>query len=65
MISIVKSIVHLFKLAGRSTRPICLRSERGMNRAYPSLELDTVLEERSDYEQPTQVPYYFYYKTSL
>ncbi|CAG9865538.1 unnamed protein product [Phyllotreta striolata] len=33
---------------GRSSRAISLRSERGMSRGFPSLELDTVVEERSD-----------------
>ncbi|XP_056644644.1 uncharacterized protein LOC130900060 isoform X2 [Diorhabda carinulata] len=35
---------------GRSSRAISLRSERGMSRGFPSLELDTVVEERSDPE---------------
>ncbi|XP_028141369.1 uncharacterized protein LOC114335340 isoform X1 [Diabrotica virgifera virgifera] len=35
---------------GRSNRAISLRSERGMSRGFPSLELDTVVEERSDPE---------------
>lgn len=33
--------------AGRN-RAVSLRSERAMSRAYPSAELDTVMEERSD-----------------
>lgn len=33
--------------AGRN-RAVSLRSERAMSRAYPSAELDTVVEERSD-----------------
>ncbi|XP_076626576.1 uncharacterized protein LOC143344421 isoform X1 [Colletes latitarsis] len=41
-------------LAGidRSTRAVSLRSDRG-SRAFPSLDLDTVVEERSDPEQST------------
>lgn len=35
--------------AGRN-RAVSLRSERAMSRAYPSVELDTVVEERSDPE---------------
>ncbi|XP_031338564.1 uncharacterized protein LOC116167354 isoform X2 [Photinus pyralis] len=35
---------------GRSSRAVSLRSERAMSRGFPSLELDTVLEERSDPE---------------
>lgn len=41
-------------IASRTTRAISLRSERSMSRGFPSLELDTVMEERSDPEQ-TQV----------
>lgn len=41
-------------VAGRAQRAVSLRSERSMSRGFPSLELDTVLEERSDPEQ-TQV----------
>ncbi|XP_043275165.1 uncharacterized protein [Venturia canescens] len=46
------SPVH--RLAGfeRSTRAVSLRSEKA-SRALPSLELDTVVEERSDPEQST------------
>ena len=33
--------------AGRN-RAVSLRNERAMSRAFPSLELDTVVEERSD-----------------
>lgn len=40
--------------AGRAQRAVSLRSERSMSRGFPSVELDTVLEERSDPEQ-TQV----------
>lgn len=36
----------------RPTRTVSLRSDRG-SRAFPSLELDTVVEERSDPEQST------------
>ncbi|RZC35827.1 uncharacterized protein BDFB_007142 [Asbolus verrucosus] len=35
---------------GRSTRAVSLRSERALSRGFPSLELDTVVEERSDPE---------------
>lgn len=35
-------------VASRTTRAISLRSERSMSRGFPSLELDTVMEERSD-----------------
>nr|XP_023013413.1 uncharacterized protein LOC111503356 isoform X1 [Leptinotarsa decemlineata] len=35
---------------GRSSRAVSFRSERGMSRGFPSLELDTVVEERSDPE---------------
>ena len=38
-------------LAGRTTRAISLRTERSLSRGFPSLELDTVIEERSDAEQ--------------
>lgn len=41
-------------IAGRSTRAVSLRTERSLSRGFPSLDLDTVLEERSDPEQ-TQV----------
>ncbi|XP_020707375.1 uncharacterized protein LOC105684774 isoform X2 [Athalia rosae] len=37
---------------GRTNRAVSLRSER-CSRAFPSLELDTVVEERSDPEQST------------
>lgn len=40
--------------ADGTKRAISLRSERSMSRGFPSLELDTVIEERSDQEQ-TQV----------
>lgn len=36
-------------MIGRS-RAISLRSERAMSRGFPSLELDTVIEERSEPE---------------
>lgn len=36
--------------SGRSSRAISLRSDRAMSRGFPSLELDTVVEERSDPE---------------
>lgn len=36
----------------RPTRAVSLRSDRE-SRAFPSLELDTVVEERSDPEQST------------
>ncbi|KAF7403526.1 hypothetical protein HZH68_006320 [Vespula germanica] len=41
-------------LAGvdRPTRTVSLKSDRG-SRTFPSLELDTVVEERSDPEQST------------
>lgn len=42
------------RIAGRSTRAVSLRTERSLSRGFPSLDLDTVLEERSDPEQ-TQV----------
>lgn len=51
------AIIHFHCLcnpAGRAQRAVSLRSERSMSRGFPSLELDTVLEERSDPEQ-TQV----------
>lgn len=35
----------------RSSRAISLRPERSLSRGFPSLELDTVIEERSDPEQ--------------
>lgn len=41
-------------VAGRTTRAVSLRTERSLSRGFPSLDLDTVLEERSDPEQ-TQV----------
>ncbi|XP_049783200.1 uncharacterized protein LOC126184720 [Schistocerca cancellata] len=34
----------------RSSRAVSLRSERALSRGFPSLELDTVVEERSDPE---------------
>ncbi|XP_049821305.1 uncharacterized protein LOC109600996 [Aethina tumida] len=40
---------------GRSSRAISLRSERAMSRGFPSLELDTVVEERSDQEPEATV----------
>lgn len=40
-------------IAGRP-RAVSLRTERSLSRGFPSLDLDTVLEERSDPEQ-TQV----------
>ncbi|GLV41181.1 uncharacterized protein CBL_04705 [Carabus blaptoides fortunei] len=40
---------------GRSQRAVSLRSERAMSRAFPSLELDTVVEERSDPEPEATV----------
>lgn len=45
---------RLYATAGidRSTRAVSLRSDRG-SRAFPSLDLDTVIEERSDPEQST------------
>ncbi|XP_065169298.1 uncharacterized protein [Atheta coriaria] len=50
--SIVRySPVHLL---GRS-RAVSLRSERGMSRGFPSMELDTVVEERSDPEPEATV----------
>lgn len=49
---------HVFNpvllFSGRS-RAVSLRSERAMSRGFPSLELDTVLEERSDPELGTIV----------
>lgn len=45
--------MYLFS-AGSSTRAISLRSDRSMSRGFPSLDLDTVIEERSDADQ-TQV----------
>lgn len=51
------TLIHFHCLcnpAGRAQRAVSLRSERSMSRGFPSLELDTVLEERSDPEQ-TQV----------
>lgn len=42
-------------IASRTTRAISLRSERSMSRGFPSLELDTVMEERSDDPEQTQV----------
>lgn len=40
---------------GGSTRAVSLRAERSMSRAFPSLELDTVVEERSDPEPEATV----------
>lgn len=40
---------------GRSSRAVSLRSDRTMNRGFPSLELDTVVEERSDPEPEATV----------
>lgn len=44
-----------FVQTGRSSRAVSLRSERAMSRGFPSLELDTVLEERSDPERECTV----------
>lgn len=53
---LVKTFVMFFYIfsAGfeRSTRAVSFRSEKA-SRALPSLELDTVVEERSDPEQST------------
>ena len=44
---------YIYVLAGIDRpRAVSLRSDRG-SRAFPSLELDTVVEERSDPEQST------------
>lgn len=47
-------MIFMFSIAGvdRPTRTVSLKSDRG-SRAFPSLELDTVVEERSDPEQST------------
>lgn len=50
-----------FHTANRTTRAVSLRSERSLSRGFPSLDLDTVLEERSDQEQ-TQVNHLYTYK---
>ncbi|XP_039289318.1 uncharacterized protein LOC111046473 isoform X2 [Nilaparvata lugens] len=42
--------VYLAGPTGGRNRAVSLRSERAMSRAFPSLELDTVIEERSDPE---------------
>lgn len=52
LLMIIRIFIH--SSAGRAQRAVSLRSERSMSRGFPSLELDTVLEERSDPEQ-TQV----------
>lgn len=41
-------------LDNRAPRTVSLRSERSMSRGFPSLDLDTVVEEKSDPDQ-TQV----------
>ncbi|XP_046418526.1 uncharacterized protein [Neodiprion pinetum] len=46
------SPIHRLAGVGRTNRAVSLRSERG-SRAFPTLELDTVVEERSDPEQST------------
>ncbi|PSN35566.1 hypothetical protein C0J52_12491 [Blattella germanica] len=38
----------IHRLGSGRTRAVSLRSERAMSRGFPSLELDTVVEERSD-----------------
>jgi hypothetical protein len=38
----------IFAVGSGRTRAVSLRSERAMSRGFPSLELDTVVEERSD-----------------
>ncbi|XP_055914886.1 uncharacterized protein LOC129948089 isoform X2 [Eupeodes corollae] len=49
-VSLVRfSPIH--RLNNRSSRVISLRPERSLSHGFPSLELDTVLEERSDVEQ--------------
>lgn len=50
-----------FHTANRTTRAVSLRSERSLSRGFPSLDLDTVLEERSDQEQ-TQVNHLYTHK---
>lgn len=47
-------MISIISVANRTTRAVSLRSERSLSRGFPSLDLDTVLEERSDQEQ-TQV----------
>ncbi|KAF7400713.1 hypothetical protein HZH66_005897 [Vespula vulgaris] len=46
------SPVHRLAGVDRPTRTVSLKSDRG-SRTFPSLELDTVVEERSDPEQST------------
>ncbi|XP_023290779.1 uncharacterized protein LOC105699069 [Orussus abietinus] len=48
------SPVHRLAGVERTTRAVSFRSERG-SRAFPALNLDTVVEERSDPEQSTAV----------
>ena len=50
----LNEIIFIIPVANRTTRAVSLRSERSLSRGFPSLDLDTVLEERSDQEQ-TQV----------
>lgn len=38
----------MFAVGSGRTRAVSLRSERAMSHGFPSLELDTVVEERSD-----------------
>lgn len=52
---ICSSFENYIKTLGRSSRAVSLRSERAMSRGFPSLELDTVLEERSDPEPEATV----------
>lgn len=40
---------------GRSSRAVSLRSDHAISRGFPSLELDTVVEERSDPEPEATV----------
>lgn len=47
--------IIFLNLSGRSSRAVSLRSEIALSRAFPSLELGTVYEERSDPEPEATV----------
>ena len=49
-----ENIQLINKIDNRSSRVISLRPERSLSRGFPSLELDTVVEERSSDHEQTQ-----------
>lgn len=56
VLHILAACLHFVLLPlGRNSRAVSLRSDRAMSRGFPSLELDTVVEERSDPEPEATV----------